>query len=157
MPVLISTEGLARPAMCAADVRARAERMLAAMRLADRELSILLCDDATIHALNRDYRKKDKPTDVLAFAMMEGEGGGHAPGVLGDVVISLDTAARQARAFSRSLEDEVTMLLAHGLLHLLGLDHRDRTEERRMTARTDLLRATTKSRRRGPRDRVGSP
>lgn len=153
MTVLISVEGLTRPAVRATDVRGRAERMLAAMRLADRELSILLCDDATIHALNRDYRHKDKPTDVLAFAMMEGAASGHAPGVLGDVVISLDTAARQAREHGRSLSDEVTMLLAHGLLHLLGLDHRDRTEERRMTARTDLLRATVKRR----RDRSGSP
>ena len=157
MAVLISIEGLSRPAMRASDVRARAERMLAAMRLADRELSILLCDDATIHALNRDYRKKDKPTDVLAFAMMEGDASGHAPGVLGDVVISLDTAARQAREHARTLEAEVTMLLAHGLLHLLGLDHRDRTEERRMTARTDLLRAAARSRRKGSRDRSGSP
>lgn len=156
MPVLITTEGRVR-SMRASDVRARAERMLAAMRLADRELSILLCDDATIHALNRDYRKKNKPTDVLAFAMMEGEGGGHAPGVLGDVVISLDTAARQAREHARSIEDEVTMLLAHGLLHLLGLDHRDRTEERRMSARTDLLRAAAIVRRRGRRDRRRSP
>lgn len=156
MPVLITTEGRAR-GMRASDVRARAERMLAAMRLADRELSILLCDDPTIHALNRDYRHKDKPTDVLAFAMMEGEGGGHAPGVLGDVVISLDTAARQAREHGRSLADEVTMLLAHGLLHLLGLDHRDRTEERRMTACTDLLRASANARRGGSRDRRRSP
>ena len=157
MPVLISTEGLSRPAMRASDVRARAERMLEAMRLADRELSILLCDDATIHALNRDYRKKDRPTDVLAFAMMEGAHSGHAPGVLGDVVISLDTAASQARSHARTLEDEVTMLLAHGLLHLLGLDHRDRTEERRMTARTDLLRAAAVGRRRGARDRRRAP
>ena len=156
MPVLITTEGRAR-GMRGSDVRARAERMLAAMRLSDRELSILLCDDPTIHALNREYRHKDKPTDVLAFAMMEGEIGGHAPGVLGDVVISLDTAARQAREHARSLEDEVTMLLAHGLLHLLGLDHRDRTEERRMTACTDLLRASAITRRRGARGRRRSP
>jgi probable rRNA maturation factor len=158
MPVLITTQGLARPAMRPADVRARAERMLRAMRLEDRELSILLCDDATIHALNRTFRRKNKPTDVLAFAMQEGEPG--APGaafVLGDVAISLDTAGRQAREQARSLEDEVTMLLAHGLLHLLGLDHRDRTEERRMTARTDLLRASARPRRSRGADRAGSP
>lgn len=150
--VMIRTEGLTKPAMRASDVRARAERMLRAMRLEARELSLVLCDDATIHALNRDYRRKNEPTDVLAFAMSEGEGGHLHPHVLGDVVISLDTAARQAREHARSLEDEVTMLLAHGLLHLLGLDHRDRTEERRMSARTDLLRAAARpSPRRSPR------
>lgn len=156
MTVLIRTEGLRRPAMRAADVKARAERMLAAIRLSERELSLLLCDDATIHALNRDFRGKDKPTDVLAFAMGEGEHAELHPHVLGDVVISLDTAARQAREAKRALEDEVTMLLAHGLLHLLGLDHRDRREERRMTARTDLLRAAAIARR-TRRDRVAGP
>ncbi len=145
---MIRTLGRASEAMRASDVRARAERMLRAMRLSERELSIVLCDDPTIHALNRNYRAKDAPTDVLAFAMNEGESAALNPHVIGDVVISLDTAARQARAQLRSLEDEVTMLLAHGLLHLLGLDHRDRTEERRMTARTDLLRATALSSRR---------
>jgi probable rRNA maturation factor len=143
MTVLVRAEPRAR-AMRAADVRARAERMLAAMRLTGAELSILLCGDATIHALNRDYRDKDRATDVLAFAMREG-----APehtlalhaAILGDVVISIDTAARQARAHGRGLEEDVTMLLAHGLLHLLGMDHRDDTEERRMTACTDLLRS----------------
>lgn len=142
---MIRVEGLSRPAMRAADVRARGERMLRAMRLEERELSLVICDDATIHALNRDYRRKDAPTDVLAFAMLEGEGAGLHPHVLGDVVISLDTAARQARERARPLEDEVTMLLAHGVLHLLGLDHRDRREERRMTARTDLLCAAARS------------
>lgn len=124
------------------------------MRLDDRELSILLCDDPTIHALNRAYRRRDAPTDVLAFALGEGEGAGLQPALLGDVVISLDTAARQARAHAWSLEDEVTMLLAHGLLHLLGLDHRTDAEARRMSARTDLLRAAARPRRsRGERRR----
>ncbi len=142
MPVSLRWQGDGRPSLPASFVRARAARMLAALGLADGELSVVLCDDPTIHALNRDYRRKDKPTDVLAFAMREGEGAEHAHGahgVLGDVVISLDTAARQARAHARPLEAEVTMLLAHGLLHLLGFDHATRTEERRMSARTDLL------------------
>ncbi len=140
--------------MRAADVRARADRMLRAMRLEPCELSIVLCDDATIATLNREYRRKSGPTDVLAFAMHEGEGGffvGMHAHVLGDVVISLETAARQAREHARSLEDEVTMLLAHGVLHLLGLDHRDRTEERRMIACTDLLRSAARPPRRASR------
>jgi len=150
VPVSVSWRGAGKPTLRAAHVRTKAERMLRALRLPSAELSVLLCDDATIHALNRDYRQKDKPTDVLAFAMREGEGAEHAHGahgLLGDVIISLETAARQASEHARSLDAEVTMLLAHGLLHLLGLDHRNRTEERRMTARTDLLRAAAAGRR----------
>jgi probable rRNA maturation factor len=113
--------------------------MLAALDLPRAELSIVLCDDAIIHVLNRDHRKKDRPTDVLAFALREGPYAELAGAMLGDVVISLDTAARQAREKKVSLDREVTMLLAHGLLHLLGHDHRTRAEERRMTARTDAL------------------
>jgi len=113
--------------------------MLDALALPDAELSLLLTDDATIHVLNRDHRKKDKPTDVLAFAMREGAHARDADVLLGDVVVSLETAARQARAHHRTLAEEVRMLVAHGLLHLLGVDHRNRAEERRMTARTDLL------------------
>ncbi len=135
-------------------VRRKAARMLDAMRLGDRELSILLCDDGAIHALNRDYRHKDKPTDVLAFAMREGEYGAMHEHLLGDIVISIDTAARQARERGFSLEREVTTLLAHGLLHLLGFDHRDRSEERRMNALTDLLRAAASARRKRRKDRA---
>ncbi len=69
-----------------------------------------------------------------------------ASGMLGDVVISLDTAARQAEELGRSLWDEVTWLLAHGLLHLVGYDHRTVAEERRMNARADMLIAAAKAR-----------
>lgn len=113
--------------------------MLVALGRRDAELSILLCSDEVIHGLNRDFRRKDRPTDVLAFAMSEGEGGDLEGRVLGDVVISLDTASRQARQAGRTISSEVTMLLAHGLLHLLGFDHRTAAEERRMKARTDAL------------------
>ena len=113
--------------------------MLTALELRSADLSIVLCDDPTIHALNRDYRDKDRPTDVLAFAMREGPYAELAGDMLGDVIISLDTAARQAREKKVPFEREVTMLVAHGLLHLLGFDHRDRKEERRMSARTDAL------------------
>lgn len=112
------------------------------------ELSVLLCDDATIQELNRDYRGKDRPTDVLAFAMQEGEGTGVAPDLLGDVVISLDTARRQAPAHGRTIAGEVTFLLAHGLLHLLGHDHPDDAALRRMNARCDALCAAARRARR---------
>jgi probable rRNA maturation factor len=95
-------------------------------------------EDAAIHALNRDYRRKDRATDVLAFAQREGPAGGLHPAVLGDVVISVETARRQAR---RGLYRELLHLASHGLCHLLGYDHRDDAEEREMNARAAALRA----------------
>ncbi|MEC7525534.1 MAG: rRNA maturation RNase YbeY [Myxococcota bacterium] len=139
MGVHVQTRGLKNPPVRGPKVRERAERMLAALRMPDAELSILLCDDETIWALNRDYRGKDRPTDVLAFAMREGEGPALHQELLGDVVISLDTARRQAAERGRTIVYEVTFLLAHGLLHLLGYDHQTDDEERRMSARTDAL------------------
>lgn len=120
---------------------------MAALGLEEAELSILLCDDATIKNLNRSYRKINRATDVLAFPMGEGPGPGIERGLLGDVAISLPTATRQARQRDRSIVDEVTFLLAHGLLHLLGYDHATDSQEREMTARTDaLMRAVRDSR-----------
>lgn len=107
-------------------------------RLADYEVSVRLVGDAAIHALNRDYRRHDRPTDVLAFAQREGPAAGLHPAVLGDVVISVDTARRQAK---RGLYRELLHLAAHGLCHLLGYDHRDDAEERAMNARAAALRA----------------
>ena len=116
--------------------------MLAALELDDAELSILLTKDDVIHELNAQYRDKDRATDVLAFAMREGEASAREPGsseVLGDVVISLDTAARQARTHGHDGLAEVTMLLAHGVLHLVGYDHETDAEEREMQAMTRKL------------------
>lgn len=103
----------------------------------DFEVALRLTTDAEIRVLNRDYRAKDKPTDVLAFAQREGPGGGLHPSVLGDIVISVDTARRQAR---RGLAAELLHLASHGLCHLLGYDHRDDEEERVMNARAAALR-----------------
>ncbi len=111
------------------------------------ELSVLLCDDDTIHELNRDYRGKDQPTDVLAFAMQEGEGGPLHPEILGDVVISIDTTRRQANERGIAIVAEATFLLAHGLLHLLGYDHQTDQELRVMMALTDGLCAAARGRR----------
>ena len=127
------------PGLRAADVRRDAARLLALLDI-DAELSIALVGDAEIHALNRDWRGKDRPTDVLAFALREGEDAGVHPDVLGDVVISLDTAARQAAARGATLADEVRVLLAHGILHLLGYDHeRSPADARRMFAKQRAL------------------
>lgn len=89
------------------------------------EVSILLTDDAYIHELNKQYRGVDKPTDVLSFALDEGQAMPD-PGeerLLGDVVISLQAALRQGKEYGHGLERELAYLVAHGVLHLLGYDH----------------------------------
>ncbi len=122
-----------------AEIERRINAMVAALQLKDREISFVLTDDKRIHELNKIYRHKDRPTDVLAFAMHEGELGELAQGVLGDVIVSVPTAKKQADERAVRLVDEVTMLLAHGLLHLLGWDHRTDAEDRRMRAETARL------------------
>ncbi len=123
-------------------IERRVARMVRAAGLSDGavelEASLRLTDDATIRELNRDYRRKDRPTDVLAFSQREGQGGALHPHLLGDIVISVETAARQAR---RGLERELLFLAAHGLCHLLGYDHGTDDEEAVMNARmASLLR-----------------
>jgi probable rRNA maturation factor len=113
--------------------------MLKELELEHAELSVLLTDDRRIHELNRRYRGKDKPTDVLAFELDGGGGSDDGAGCLGDVVISLDTASRQAKGKRLPLLHEVRLLLAHGLLHLLGYDHARPAEKRRMDAMTRRL------------------
>jgi probable rRNA maturation factor len=108
----------------------------------DYEVALRLVSDPEMRVLNREYRGKDKPTDVLAFAQQEGPAA--ADDVLGDLVISVDTARRQAK---RGLYAELLHLASHGLCHLLGYDHRDDAEEREMNARAAALRA--EARRRG--------
>lgn len=99
----------------------------------DYELSILLTDDKRIKELNREYRCIDSPTDVLAFPMIDSfENLKISPIVLGDVVISLDTAKRQAENAKHSLDAEMVFLTVHGLLHLLGYDHQTKTDAAKM-------------------------
>ena len=100
------------------------------------EISVLLTADAEMTALNSEYRGIDAPTDVLAFAMREGEDcNAMHPMLLGDIVISLETAAQQAAAAKHSLETEVTVLTVHGVLHLLGYEHATPEEESIMFAK----------------------
>jgi probable rRNA maturation factor len=124
-------------------IERRALKMLRHLGLGAVELSVALVDDLTIQELNHDFRGKDRPTDVLAFAMREGEAMPEPPPgeleMIGDVIISVPTARKQATERRRPLLDELTMLLAHGLLHLLGYDHVTKAEEKVMTARTREL------------------
>ena len=89
----------------------------------DTELSILITDDKEIRKLNKKYRRKDKATDVLSFAPAEAEGFVCLKHILGDIVISAETAKRQAKEFKVSFTEEFSRLLIHGVLHLLGYDH----------------------------------
>ena len=146
MSVLVARLNVPASPIGSAALQGRAQRMLAALRLSRAELSVVLCDDPAIHALNRRHRRKDKPTDVLAFALREGTPMPHGGRLLGDVVISLDTARRQAREHGHSLWTEVTLLLAHGLLHLVGYDHRTDEEEARMNREAARLIVATRRR-----------
>jgi len=100
------------------------------------EVSLVLADDAYIQDLNCRYRGKDMPTDVLSFALNEGEEpeiiGGPTEILLGDIVISLEMAQRQAPEYGHSLEREQAFLIIHGLLHLLGYDHEEELERQTM-------------------------
>jgi len=100
------------------------------------EISVSFVDDEEIHELNRIYRNVDRPTDVLSFSLVEGDEifpsleGELEP--LGDIVVSIPTAIRQARDYGHSFERELAFLLVHGFLHLIGYDHQDEASEREM-------------------------
>lgn len=130
----------------------------AALQARGYSLGLSLVDDGAMAALNRDWRHQDGPTDVLAFAAQDqglgeapaipvlenvpardGEELGHEPLELGDIVVSVPTAARQARELGHSLERELLFLASHGLLHLLGWDHPDEADLAAMLARQEAL------------------
>lgn len=113
---------------------ARARRMLAAVGHARSELSLALVSDEEIAQLNARDRGKRGPTDVLSYSLVEGAASAWRGRLLGDVVIALGVASRQARARRRSLDDELARLVVHGLLHLLGHDHERDDEARAMHA-----------------------
>jgi probable rRNA maturation factor len=108
----------------------------------DTSLTCVLTDDAQIQTLNQQYRDIDMPTDVLAFAASEGPVlvmPDDQPPYLGDVIISLPTAQRQASEYGHSLERELALLVVHGCLHLLGYDHSNDEERNRMWGMQDAI------------------
>ncbi len=123
-------------------LKAVARKLLHAVDEDGSSLSLMLVDDAAIRELNREHRGKDKATDVLSFPIDGASSTRESPGpehLLGDVVISLDTARRQAADYDASLQRELYRLLIHGVLHVLGHDHEEpmerrimRSEERRL-------------------------
>ena len=114
-----------------------AGRALEAEAVPQAELGIVITDDETLRRLNREYAGEDHATDVLSFSLREGEPFAAPDAVdrLGEVIISYETAERQAREAGRPVEAEIEHLLVHGVLHLLGYDHAQPEEERTMRAR----------------------
>jgi probable rRNA maturation factor len=107
------------------------------------ELSILIVDDDEMADLNREYRQIDHTTDVLSFPMLEGEFGEISPEMLGDVVISVETAEAMSAQTGSSLDAIMDLLLIHGILHLLGLDHEAGLEDaKEMREKTEELLLT---------------
>jgi len=96
---------------------------LANLELSKAELSVLLVDDERIREFNRQYLHRDRPTNVIAFPMTEGEFSALNPHLLGDLVISVDTAVRQSSRFGLNQTEMVLFLMIHGILHLVGYEH----------------------------------
>ena len=105
----------------------KTEQILNALGCEGCEISLVIMDDQEISELNRTFRNISKPTNVLSFPMQEGEFSGLNPELLGDVIISVEKAREQAKELNHSLEEELTLLTVHGVLHLLG--YSDETEE----------------------------
>src|SRR5690606_15544974 len=150
----VRVSGPPRGAGAGLDRALLARRARAVLRLlghARSELSLALVDDAAIAALNERDRGRPGPTDVLSYSLLEGAHSERRGALLGDVVISVDTAARQARAARRTLDDECLRLLVHGVLHLLGYDHERGEGEarRRPAAERRALRAVRDGERSG--------
>ncbi|PLX46957.1 MAG: pyridoxine 5'-phosphate synthase [Desulfobulbaceae bacterium] len=122
MPVLLSNKYPGPSPVCPSHLRRTAEQLLEAARRSDHELSLLLVDDRAMQEINRQWRHKDKPTNVLSFPQADDDYISPQP-CLGDIVISVDTARRQARQRGISLHHHLTILLVHGFVHLLGYDH----------------------------------
>jgi len=122
-------------------VKRQLQRAMTYLGCQERELSVVFGSDRLLHDLNRTYRHKDRPTNVLAFPQEPIEAVAPSAGLLGDVVVSLPTADREARALEQPLETRVVYLLVHGLLHLLGYDHEssDADRQRMETLEQEIL------------------
>lgn len=126
--------GLATAGFDRALLARRARTALRAVGESRAELSLTLVGDVAMAELNERHRGKRGPTDVLSFSLVEGAHSGFRGALLGDVVIDVEQAARQARRARRTLDDELAKLAIHGLLHLLGHDHERDDEARAMRA-----------------------
>lgn len=106
---------------------------MALLECDDKEVSVVFLDDDGIQKINQQYLKRDRPTNVIAFSMQEGEFGEVNPSILGDIIISVETAQRDALEGDMPLEHMIDYLMIHGILHLTGYDHEgDITEAKKM-------------------------
>ena len=123
-----------------------AQAVLDALDFPEGELSVLFVDDLEIEALNKTYLNREGPTNVIAFPMLEGSFSDITPKLLGDVVVSADTAKREGRIAGISTEERLVELLIHGILHLFGYDHeRGGQEAQEMDIKSRELMALIKS------------
>jgi probable rRNA maturation factor len=121
-------------------IRKKAADILNALDCPDAELSILIVDDPEIGGLNKKYLDRHGPTNVIAFPMRTGQFNNIAPQLLGDVVISIETAAREGKIAGISMEERFTQLLVHGILHLLGYDHeKNKTQADKMEQKSNEI------------------
>ena len=122
------------------NLQKRAQAILNALGSPEGELSILVVDDSEIKTLNKDYLNRLGPTNVIAFPMKEGDFSDINPQLLGDVVISIETAGREALQSGISTEERFAQLLVHGILHLFGFDHeKSEQDARKMEKKSDEL------------------
>ncbi|MBL6972288.1 MAG: rRNA maturation RNase YbeY, partial [Desulfobacterales bacterium] len=112
-------------------IQKKAQAVLSALDCPDGELSLLVVDDPQIAKLNKKYLNRNGPTNVIAFPMRQGEFANLTPQLLGDVVISVETAAREAKKSGISMQERFTQLLVHGVLHLFGYDHEENKQQAR--------------------------
>ena len=112
-------------------IRKELRRTLQLLGYRKAELSVLFVGPVRMRTLNRTYRGIDRATDVLSFSLSEGQAHPDPEGVLGDIVVCVAVAERQAREIGHSFEEEIRRLLIHGLLHLIGYDHEGGKEEKR--------------------------
>ncbi|MFH1727398.1 MAG: rRNA maturation RNase YbeY [Pseudomonadota bacterium] len=123
------------------DLKSFVPKLANELKILDKDFTILFSDDETIQKLNYQYRNKDKPTDVLSFYIDDDEDFVSIKNFIGDIIISIDTAQRQAENKGHSLFNEISILLIHGLLHLLGYDHeQDESSRIEMEKKENKLR-----------------
>jgi len=131
MPVLIKNRQR-KQKLDTRNIRKFTQDVLDLLGCGEKELSLVLASDRQITEINRDYLGRNKPTNVISFAMTEGEFGDLDSGLLGDVIVSIDTAFRHASESGAEPLDETHYLIIHGILHLIGYDHETGEDGKRM-------------------------
>jgi probable rRNA maturation factor len=110
-------------------IRSTVLKILKNLDCADKEISLSFVDDEKIKQLNKQYLGKDKATNVLSFSLLEGEYGNINPQILGDIIVSVETAQRDSLYGKLTIDQEIDFLIIHGILHLLGYNHENTTEK----------------------------